>query len=87
MEPGQLTQLQKEMAVFKVVEKGITTEILPGPAATAKPQNDGDFMNKYNRKESMEVALPDKLFVIRTEKMRPYKRLDLKFQTLFNNAV
>ena len=44
-------------------------------------------MNKYNKKETPEVVMPDKLFIIRTEKMRPYKRLDRKFQTLFDAAI
>jgi hypothetical protein len=69
------------MSVYKVVEKGITTEMLPGPAPSSKPKKEeGDFMAKYNAKEGgTELTLPDKVFVIRTEKMRPYKRLDYKF--------
>jgi len=44
-------------------------------------------MNKYNKKENAAIVMPDKLFVIQKEKMRPYKRLDHKFQTLFDNAI
>lgn len=74
------------MTVFKVIEKGITVGILPGPP-TIWQQDDDDFMNKYNKNEKPETVMPDKLFIIRTEKMRPYKRLDHKFQTLFDKAI
>lgn len=67
------------MTCFKVIEKGITDDVLPSPRGRKEPS--GHFMDKYRDKHpGMEqIVMPDKIFVLQRDRMLPCKRLDHKF--------
>ena len=96
LDEAQLKQLRAEILVHRIRKLDDFGDLLPINKSTmaggASPQfgrggrEAQDLKDKAAAQEIEKIVMPDKMFVLSRERLRPYQRLDKKFQGLFDCA-
>jgi len=96
LDEAQLKQLRAEILVHRIRKLDDFGDLLPINKSTmaggASPQfgrggrEAQDLKDKAAAQEIEKIIMPDKMFVLSRERLRPYQRLDKKFQGLFDCA-